>query len=429
MIIKTSLCYIEKDGKYLMLFRNKKKNDINEGKWIGVGGKFEENETAEECLLREVKEETGLTLKHYDYRGLVRFRTDKEDNDMYLFTADEFEGDLSECTEGELKWIEKEKIFDLPLWEGDKPFLRMLIKGESDFEMTLEYVEDKCVVTIDMNTLAKQMLATRPEDSHKGNFGYIALVGGSLEYSGAIRLASMANAAMRAGAGVATVAAPRSICSLIVPQILESTIYPLSDKGGELVFEKSEFDKLISKYDCIAVGMGIGNTEETRKAVDYLLTNYKGILIIDADGLNALAGFEDRIRKLKESNAQIILTPHVGEFKRLITNDESAEEFALKTDTIVLLKGHTTTVTNGMRTYKVTCGCAGMATAGSGDVLSGILSAICASNKKELMEAVAAGAYINGIAGEIAQKKSCDITMIASDTAGAVKEAIMKIKA
>ena len=371
MIIDTTLCYIEKDDKYLMLLRNKKQNDINEGKWIGVGGKLEGGETLEECLLREVKEETGLTLKNYKYRGLIHFRTDKEDSDMFLYTADEFEGELSECTEGELKWIEKEKIFDLPLWEGDKPFLSMLIKDESDFEMTLEYVGEKCIVKIDMDTLARQMLKPRPEDSHKGDFGYIALIGGSLEYSGAIRLAAFANAAMRAGAGVATVAAPRSICNLIAPQILESTIFPLSDKDGELVFEKTEFDKLIARYDCIAFGMGIGNSDETQKTVEYLIKNYEGILIIDADGLNALSRFKNRIELLKQSKAEIILTPHPGEFKRLQTADESAEAFAEASGTVILLKGHTTTVTNGKRTYEITCGCAGMATAGSADVLSG----------------------------------------------------------
>lgn len=284
------------------------------------------------------------------------------------------------------------------------------------------------LASIDINTLAKQMLADRPTYSHKGDFGYIALVGGSLEYSGAIRLASMANSAMRSGAGVTTVAAPRKICDLIIPQILESTIYPLSDKNGELVFVESEFDRLISRYDCIAIGMGIGNTEETGKAVRYLIEKYEGILIIDADGLNAIASMEDRIHLFRSSKAEIILTPHPGEFKRLQISDENAEDFAKVSETILLLKGHTTTVTNGMKTYQVTCGCAGMATAGSGDVLSGILAAVCAYNKKELLEAVVTGVYINGIAGEIAQAKSCDITMISSDTANAVKEAILKIK-
>ena len=281
----------------------------------------------------------------------------------------------------------------------------------------------------DINTIAKQMLGPRPENSHKGDFGYIALVGGSLEYSGAIRLACMANAAMRAGAGVATVAAPRSICELIIPQILESTVFPLSDKNGEMVFSETEFFRLSSRYDCIAIGMGIGNTVETGKAVSYLLRNYEGILIIDADGLNALAGMEDRIDILSSSGAEVILTPHPGEYRRLQVSSESAEEFAAASGAIVLLKGHTTTVTDGVQTYRITCGCAGMATAGSGDVLSGILSAVCAGNKDSLLEAVAAGVYINGLAGEIAEAESSDVTMISSDTANAIKKAILRIRA
>lgn len=145
-MLKTTLCYIEKDGKYLMLYRNKKKNDINEGKWIGIGGKFEEGETPEQCLLREVKEETGLTLTSWSFRGLIHFVPDKgQAEDMYLFTADGFTGKITACSEGELSWIEKEKIFDLDLWEGDKVFLRKLLNGESGFELTLEYVGEACV--------------------------------------------------------------------------------------------------------------------------------------------------------------------------------------------------------------------------------------------------------------------------------------------
>ena len=107
----TTLCYIEKNDKYLMLYRNKKENDLNEGKWIGVGGKFEEKESPEECLVREVKEETGLTLTKYKLRCLVTFVSDKwETEHMYVFTASEFEGKLKECNEGTLQWIDKDKI-------------------------------------------------------------------------------------------------------------------------------------------------------------------------------------------------------------------------------------------------------------------------------------------------------------------------------
>ena len=149
-MLRTTLCYIEKDGKYLMLHRNKKENDLNEGKWIGVGGKIEAGETPEECMLREVKEETGLTPTSYQYRGLIHFIPDKAENeDMYLYTIDEFTGEVSRCNEGDLKWIEKENIFSLNLWEGDKIFLRKLLNGESGFEISLYYEGDKCVKSID----------------------------------------------------------------------------------------------------------------------------------------------------------------------------------------------------------------------------------------------------------------------------------------
>lgn len=133
----TTLCYIEKNGCYLMLHRTKKKNDINEGKWIGVGGHFEQNESPEDCLLREVFEETGLTLTSYRMRGIITFINDicccNEPEIMFLFTADEFEGSLIACNEGDLKWIPKEQIKTLPLWEGDKVFLDLLLADEQRF--------------------------------------------------------------------------------------------------------------------------------------------------------------------------------------------------------------------------------------------------------------------------------------------------------
>ena len=136
----TTLCYIEKDNKYLMLLRNKKKIDINKNKWIGVGGKFEADESPEECLLREVKEETGLTLTEYKMRGIITFISDEWETEyMYLYTAGKFEGNIMECDEGELKWIPKDELFDLTLWEGDKVFLKMLIENSPFFSMKLVY--------------------------------------------------------------------------------------------------------------------------------------------------------------------------------------------------------------------------------------------------------------------------------------------------
>ena len=142
----TTLCYIEQDGKYLMLHRVVKKNDINKDKWIGVGGHFEHGESPEECLLREVKEETGLTLNSYRFCGLVTFLSDLGTSDeaieyMCLYHSDDFSGQLINCDEGVLEWLPKERVFDLELWEGDKLFLRYMMEGRPFFSLKLVYVK------------------------------------------------------------------------------------------------------------------------------------------------------------------------------------------------------------------------------------------------------------------------------------------------
>lgn len=145
-MILSTLCYIEKDDKYLMLHRTKKENDINKDKWLGVGGRFEEGESPEECMIREVKEETGLTLKEYQLRGIVTYVSNKWETEyMYVFTATEFEGDLIECDEGDLEWIEKEKIHTLPTWEGDHIFVDKLQKDNGFFSGKFEYDGEKLI--------------------------------------------------------------------------------------------------------------------------------------------------------------------------------------------------------------------------------------------------------------------------------------------
>lgn len=145
-MVNTTLCYIEKDNKYLMLHRTKKENDLNEGKWIGVGGKFEPNETPEECLLREVKEETDLTLTSYRLRAVITFVSDKWETEyMYLFTADAFKGEIGNCNEGDLEWVDKDKILDLPTWEGDRIFLEKLLDNAGFFTVKVVYEGDRLV--------------------------------------------------------------------------------------------------------------------------------------------------------------------------------------------------------------------------------------------------------------------------------------------
>ncbi len=145
MAILTTLCYIENDEQYLMLHRTKKKNDLNEGKWIGVGGKFEKDESPEECLLREVREETGYTLTSWRYRGIVTFISGRAESEyMHLFTADGFTGEQTECNEGELKWISKADVPMLNVWPGDRIFLKLLLDREDFFSLKLVYdAEDR----------------------------------------------------------------------------------------------------------------------------------------------------------------------------------------------------------------------------------------------------------------------------------------------
>jgi 8-oxo-dGTP diphosphatase len=143
----TTLCYIENNDCYLMLHRTKKKKDVNKDKWIGVGGHAEGNETPQECLLREVKEETGLLLTSYKFRGLITFISDEYEAEMMcLFTADGYTGELITCDEGELKWVKKSDVPQLPTWEGDAQFLKLLLEDEKRFfAMKLRYEGERLV--------------------------------------------------------------------------------------------------------------------------------------------------------------------------------------------------------------------------------------------------------------------------------------------
>ena len=139
-MLHSTLCYLERDGQYLMLHRVKKQNDANHDKWIGVGGKFEEGESPEECVTREVWEETGLTLTDYAYRGVVTFVSDRWEGEyMHLFTATGFTGQVKECDEGQLEWISKEKLMQLPMWAGDRLFLERIARPGPFFSLKLRY--------------------------------------------------------------------------------------------------------------------------------------------------------------------------------------------------------------------------------------------------------------------------------------------------
>ncbi|MCR5349837.1 MAG: NAD(P)H-hydrate dehydratase, partial [Acholeplasmatales bacterium] len=258
--------------------------------------------------------------------------------------------------------------------------------------------------------------------------GYVLLIGGSLPYSGAIRLSDMGLIALKCGAGVSTIAIPDSICEYIIPNILESTVYPLSSLNGFIKFNKDEIDKLIKRYKVISIGMGIGNNDETSKLLEYILLNYDKKLIIDADGLNALS---NNVELLNKTKAKVVLTPHIKEFSRLIKKDINeildneiiyAKDFSLKYNCVLLLKGPTTIICDGFDVYLVNRGTSGMATAGSGDVLSGIITGLL-GYIDNISLGVALASYINGLAGELAEKENNAITMTSKDTVNNIKNA------
>ena len=276
----------------------------------------------------------------------------------------------------------------------------------------------------------KNIFSKRNENANKKTFGYTALIGGSNEYSGAIKLSNLSYSALRSGCGIAKLYVPKSISDSIKPYMLESILVEVEDKDGHMIF--SNLFKDLSNMDSICIGMGWGSSDSYKDILKYILDNYKCPIIIDADGLNTLSKISDI--KLSEN---VVLTPHLKEFSRLINKDisdikehliEYAYEYAKNhNNCTILLKGPTTIITNGKEIYLVNKGTVGMSTAGSGDVLSGILAGILAYSKEDLLLSVAAGAYVNGLAGELGVEELNEISLIARDTIINIPKAINKI--
>ena len=280
---------------------------------------------------------------------------------------------------------------------------------------------------------AAKAFPERKHFSNKSTYGYVGLLGGSAKYIGAVKLAAMANAAMRGGAGVVKLAAPASLCVSLRADVLESTLYPLADAEGDLVYDEAQIDAFGKGLKAIAFGMGAGNTPETRAILTRLLQTYEGALIVDADGLNALAGMDRAL--LRQSPARLVLTPHNMEFSRLSghTVEEiladpipPAKAYAAETGTTLLLKGPATVVTDGDRVFLTDRGTPGMATAGSGDVLSGLLAAVCGFCPDTTL-AAAAAAWVNGRAGELAAEETGTTGMTAGDTARHIALAVREL--
>ena len=280
----------------------------------------------------------------------------------------------------------------------------------------------------------KSIFPKRDENSNKGNFGYVGIMGGSIEYSGAVKLANLSCASLTSGCGVVRLIVPKEIANGVMPYLLEQTLFTIESKDGHMIFDKEKIDKSLEKLKTLAIGMGWGESSDNEKILSYILETKDIPVVIDADGLNTLAKMDKSI--LNKTKCKVILTPHPKEFERIsgydiedIKNNPQglAINFANEYNVILLLKGHTTTVTDGKTTYLVKRGCAGMATAGSGDVLSGILVGILGYNEPNVLS-IAAGAYLAGLAGEIAQEELNDISIKASDTISKIPEAINEIR-
>lgn len=269
----------------------------------------------------------------------------------------------------------------------------------------------------------KDLFKERKDNANKGNFGTCGILGGSINYTGSVKLSTLACSAMRSGAGICRIIIDEYLTNAITPYILEETLWPLDN----------DLDKAIRNLDSLAIGMGWGISDKNTEMLKYIIKNYKGILIIDADGLNILA---KNLDLLSVTKAQVILTPHPKEFSRLINKDikeilddpiKYTMDFAKKYHVIVLLKGARTIVADGDNYYEVNMAVPGLATAGSGDVLSGILAGFMAYNKYNI-KSVAAAALLNALAGKIAEDKYTDIAMVAHDTIECIPDAIKKIR-
>lgn len=273
-------------------------------------------------------------------------------------------------------------------------------------------------------------LQQRPHFSHKGMWGYVTVMGGCLSYSGAAKLANLSASALRCGCGVVRLAVPDCLKNAVLPYLLESTLCVMPDRDGHMIFDEKALQEAFGGIRAAAVGMGWGSGAEYADILDWILRTQCITLIIDADGINTLAKMDLSI--LRQTACRVILTPHLKEFERLsgVPLEEIqkeplrvAQEFAAAYHVILLLKGTATVVTDGTETYLCDRGCAGMATAGSGDVLSGVLCGLM-GYCPPTAGAVCMGAWLAGRAGELAQAQSNAVSMTAGDTVSMLPQAV-----
>jgi len=266
-------------------------------------------------------------------------------------------------------------------------------------------MQSEWIVRRTSHSLVRAHCPPRRQDTHKGDYGRVLILAGAEGYTGAPAMA--AKAALRSGAGLIYLGVPRCVYPILAAKLDAPMVFPLADDRGTLSLSSlpAILEKL-SKADACLLGPGLGRSKELDELICAVIRSCKCPLILDADGINAIAGHMDVLRG---ANCPVVLTPHEGEFRRLTQIAETdrilgAQRLAKDTGCVVLRKGHETVITDGNTTYVNRTGNAGMATGGSGDVLAGILTAL-AGQKIPLLQAAAAAAWLHGTAGDLAAAK------------------------
>ncbi len=284
-----------------------------------------------------------------------------------------------------------------------------------------------------MIPIPKGLLKRRP-DTHKGDYGHVLVVGGSIGFTGAPVLA--AQAALRSGAGLVSLAVPESVYFIVASQLIEVMVHPLpeSPSGTLSVNGLATLYPLILKSDVIALGPGLSQSPFARKGVHRILTTVDLPIVLDADGINAVSG-KDRV-VLTKAKGPVVITPHPGEMGRLlgVTTDQVqrdrsriAEKAAKELKVVVVLKGHRTVVASPTgRTYVNSTGNPGMATAGMGDLLTGMIAALIGQGL-EPFTAAKAGAYLHGLAGDLAARRIGQVSLTAGDVLASIPDAFRKV--
>ncbi len=288
--------------------------------------------------------------------------------------------------------------------------------------------DDNVIKRIDHRD-AKKCFENRSRNVHKGCFGKACVIGGSKDLSGSVLLSANALASLKSGVGYAYTCVPKSMFNAYVGKTPESILIALNDDENSIVLDKTSLEKIID-CDCIAIGMGLSVTKGVYDTIAYLLNNYKGTLLIDADGLNCISKFGKEI--LKNRSCNLVLTPHIGEFSKLLGVEKKrvidnvvpyAVDFAREYNVILVVKSSVSVITDGKEVYLNTTGCSGMAKAGSGDVLSGLTAGLIARVHDDL-NAVLTSAYVFGKAGEFAEAKYNEHTLTASEIIGEIPNVI-----